>query len=40
VLREKRQHIDLKSDPNNQQLRALLNDITPRLMVDVSSDSP
>jgi hypothetical protein len=27
VLRGKGQHIDLKSDPTNQQLRGLLNDI-------------
>src|SRR6266852_8767540 len=34
ILRQKGQQIDLKSDPGNQQLRSLLNDITPRLMVD------
>jgi parvulin-like peptidyl-prolyl isomerase len=34
VLRQKGQQIDLKSDSGNQQLRSLLNEITPRLMVD------
>ncbi len=34
MLRQKGQQIDLKSDPNNAQLRKALNDITPRLMVD------
>src|ERR1700730_9403279 len=34
VLRQKGQQIDLKTDAGNQQLRSMLNDITPRLMVD------
>ena len=34
ILRQKGQQIDLKSDAGNQQLRSMLNDITPRLMVD------
>ncbi len=35
VLRQQGQVIDPKTDPDNQQLRKLLNDITPMLMVDV-----
>src|SRR3954470_16194111 len=35
VLRQKGQPIDLKSDPNNAQLRKALDDITPQIMVDV-----
>jgi peptidyl-prolyl cis-trans isomerase SurA len=34
ILRQKGQQIDLKTDAGNQQLRSMLNDITPRLMVD------
>jgi peptidyl-prolyl cis-trans isomerase SurA len=34
MLRQKGQQMDLKGDAGNQQLRSLLNDITPRLMVD------
>jgi parvulin-like peptidyl-prolyl isomerase len=34
ILRQKGQQVDLKSDPNNAQLRKALNDITPQLMVD------
>jgi parvulin-like peptidyl-prolyl isomerase len=33
VLRQRGQQIDLKSDPNNAQLRKMLNDITPEIMV-------
>jgi peptidyl-prolyl cis-trans isomerase SurA len=35
ALRQKGQAIDLKSDPNNVQLRKALDEITPQLMVDV-----
>jgi peptidyl-prolyl cis-trans isomerase SurA len=38
VLRQRGQQIDLKSDPNNQQLRKALNDITPGIMVDVVNE--
>jgi len=34
ALRQKGQAIDLKSDPNNVQLRKALDDITPQLIVD------
>src|SRR5438445_13456611 len=34
ALRQKGQQIDLKSDPNNVQLRKALDDITPQIMVD------
>jgi peptidyl-prolyl cis-trans isomerase SurA len=34
ALRQKGQAIDLKSDPNNVQLRKALNEITPQIMVD------
>jgi len=34
VLRQKGQAIDLKSDPNNVQLRKALDEITPQIMVD------
>src|SRR5467141_3877837 len=34
ALRQKGQAVDLKSDPNNEQLRKLLNEITPQIMVD------
>jgi peptidyl-prolyl cis-trans isomerase SurA len=34
VLRQKGQQVDLKSDSKNEQLRKLLNEITPQLMVD------
>ncbi|MBI3493836.1 MAG: peptidyl-prolyl cis-trans isomerase [Acidobacteria bacterium] len=34
VLRQKGQQIDLKSDPNNLQLRKALDEITPQIMVD------
>ena len=34
MLRQKGQQIDLKSDPNNEQLRKALDEITPQIMVD------
>ncbi|MBZ5558620.1 MAG: peptidyl-prolyl cis-trans isomerase [Acidobacteriia bacterium] len=34
MLRQKGQQIDLKSDPNNVQLRKALDEITPQIMVD------
>src|SRR5213596_3810928 len=34
VLRQKGQAIDLKSDPNNVQLRKALDDVTPQIMVE------
>jgi peptidyl-prolyl cis-trans isomerase SurA len=34
ALRQKGQAIDLKTDPNNTQLRKLLDEITPQIMVD------
>ena len=34
ALRQKGQSIDLKSDPNNAQLRKALDEITPQIMVD------
>jgi peptidyl-prolyl cis-trans isomerase SurA len=34
ALRQKGQVIDLKSDPNNAQLRKALDEITPQIMVD------
>src|SRR6266581_6781581 len=34
ALRQKGQAIDLKSDPNNLQLRKALDEITPQIMVD------
>ena len=34
ALRQKGQAIDLKSDPNNVQLRQALNEITPQIMVE------
>src|SRR5436309_251900 len=34
ALRQKGQQIDLKTDPNNEQLRKALNEITPQIMVD------
>src|SRR5713101_8857481 len=34
ALRQKGQQIDLKSDPNNVQLRKALDDVTPQIMVD------
>ncbi len=34
TLRQKGQPIDLKSDPNNVQLRKALDDITPQIMVE------
>ncbi len=34
ALRQKGQAIDLKSDPNNVQLRQALDEITPQIMVD------
>jgi len=34
ALRQKGQSIDLKSDPNNVQLRRALDEVTPQLMVD------
>jgi parvulin-like peptidyl-prolyl isomerase len=35
VLRQKGQQFDPKNDPNNQQLRNALDEITPQIMVDV-----
>jgi peptidyl-prolyl cis-trans isomerase SurA len=34
ALRQKGQQIDLKSDPNNVQLRQALDEVTPQIMVD------
>jgi peptidyl-prolyl cis-trans isomerase SurA len=34
ALRQKGQQIDLKSDPNNEQLRKALDEVTPQIMVD------
>src|SRR6476660_5656264 len=34
ALRQKGQALDLKSDPNNVQLRKALDEITPQIMVD------
>src|SRR3981189_659540 len=34
VLRQKGQAIDVKSDPNNVQLRKALDDVTPQIMID------
>jgi peptidyl-prolyl cis-trans isomerase SurA len=34
LLRQKGQQVDLKSDPNNVQLRKALDEITPQIMVD------
>ncbi len=34
VLRQKGQAADVKSDPNNTQLRKALDDVTPQIMVD------
>src|SRR3954447_6310526 len=34
TLRQKGQPIDLKSDPNNVQLRRALDEITPQIMVE------
>jgi peptidyl-prolyl cis-trans isomerase SurA len=34
ALRQKGQSIDLKSDPNNVQLRRALDEVTPQIMVD------
>src|SRR4026208_1117532 len=34
ALRQKGQAIDLKSDPNNVQLRKALDEITPQIMVE------
>src|SRR5262245_61319294 len=34
ALRQKGQQIDLKSDPTNEQLRKLLDEITPQIMVE------
>jgi peptidyl-prolyl cis-trans isomerase SurA len=38
VLRQRGQQIDLKADPNNQQLRKALDEITPAIMVDVVNE--
>ena len=35
VLRQKGQQFDPKNDPNNQQLRTALDEITPQIMVEV-----
>jgi len=34
VLRQKGQQLDLKSDPTNEQLRKVLDEITPQIMVE------
>jgi len=34
ALRQKGQALDLKSDPNNVQLRKALDDITPQIIID------
>src|SRR5471032_308168 len=34
ALRQKGQQIDLKSDPNNEQLRKALDEVTPAIMVE------
>ena len=34
ILRQRGQQVDLKSDPDNEQLREVLNEITPQIMVD------
>ncbi len=34
ALRQKGQQIDLKSDPNDEQLRKALDEVTPQIMVD------
>ena len=34
ALRQKGQQIDLKSDPTNEQLRKMLDEVTPQIMVD------
>jgi peptidyl-prolyl cis-trans isomerase SurA len=34
ALRQKGQALDLKSDPNNVQLRKMLDEVTPQIMVD------
>jgi len=34
ALRQKGQALDLKSDPTNAQLRKMLDEITPQIMVD------
>jgi peptidyl-prolyl cis-trans isomerase SurA len=38
VLRQRGQQMDLKSDPNNAQLRKALDEITPSIMVDVVNE--
>jgi peptidyl-prolyl cis-trans isomerase SurA len=38
VLRQRGQQFDPKSDPNNQQLRKALDEITPQIMVDVVNE--
>jgi peptidyl-prolyl cis-trans isomerase SurA len=38
VLRQRGQQLDLKSDPQNEQLRKLLDEITPGIMVDVVNE--
>jgi peptidyl-prolyl cis-trans isomerase SurA len=38
MLRQKGQQIDLKSDPNNVQLRKALDEITPQIMVDAINE--
>ena len=35
VIRQRGQQVDLKSDAKNEQLRKVLDDITPQIMVDV-----
>jgi len=38
VLRQRGQQLDIKSDPNNQQLRKAIDEITPAIMVDVVNE--
>ena len=38
VLRQRGQQMDLKADPQNEQLRKLLDEITPGIMVDVVNE--
>ncbi len=38
VLRQRGQQMDLKADPQNEQLRKMLDEITPGIMVDVVNE--
>jgi peptidyl-prolyl cis-trans isomerase SurA len=38
VLRQRGQQMDLKADPKNEQLRKILDEITPSIMVDVVNE--